>query len=509
MNHILSNGTKNSNNVGLDSNIFTLSLDMPCSSDNHAIINAINNIITDDNHDSNCSNVKFEGKELRLCADIISSKPLLYRHRGNHIDIALDYISGMDITIPSGFKKSGGYILGHETFYQGFRRVPANSTVVINAEEANTHRRIIPRVEAREFSKFDFDKVMRSSLLKIKELSNAGYKILVPLSSGLDSRLIFFTLYEMGIPFECFTYGRVDSIDIKIAKTLTTKLDVTWHPIILNKQLLDSVLSQVDLRELIPKVCRGVSIPHLQDLPALISLRDKNLINDMTVVLPGHTGDFISGGHIWEELYFRESVNLSEIVSYLSSKHLFTDSDQQDTIRAIVSEIMKDNGYHEEMSSSEAEDVMFVWEMEERQSKYIANSIALYNAFGVTTYMPFWNENVVSYFRSLSIHDKREKIKYKAYIKELGQKLGFCNLYENDSLFREYLFSVLRKRFPPNYRTRVNALIGRKVLNKSLNMISDHSYYLAFVLKDDFVKSNTHLNMMQLLISGFVDDAYK
>ena len=63
------------------------------------------------------------------------------------------------------------------------------------------------------------------------------------------------------------------------------------------------------------------SLAHLQDWPAVWELKKYNRIPNDSVFVPGHTGDFISGGHISGKYINRKKIEQNEIIKDIFRKH--------------------------------------------------------------------------------------------------------------------------------------------------------------------------------------------
>src|SRR5690606_12872025 len=68
-------------------------------------------------------------------------------------------------------------------------------------------------------------------------------------------------------------------------------------------------------------ICSFASVPNLMVFPAIEELKNRGIIKADAVVIPGHTGDFIVGGHIPKDLLLKENSKSSDIVNSIINKH--------------------------------------------------------------------------------------------------------------------------------------------------------------------------------------------
>jgi asparagine synthase (glutamine-hydrolysing) len=128
--------------------------------------------------------------------------------------------------------------------------------------------------------------------------------LFVPLSGGLDSRLIVAMFKKAGMEkITCFTYGNPKSEDAVLSYKVANSLGYNWRffpyrgrPFwanLANDHLLDCFISFASAYS---------SIAHPQDWPAARHLI--SVLGDLDpVFVPGHTGDFLSG-RIWWQIVF-------------------------------------------------------------------------------------------------------------------------------------------------------------------------------------------------------------
>jgi len=234
---------------------------------------------------------------------------------------------------------------------------------------------------------------------------------IIPLSGGYDSRLIINYLYRLGYKnVICFTYGVGFSDEVKISKATAEALGYKWF-------FVDYTIKKdwVDLHKngLFDKYIQysfnGCNLSHVQDLLAIKVLKDKGIINENDVVVPGHTA--------FTETESEEILNLhseNDSVNYVFSKYY-------NLIKSKNSTKLKkrlQNLFEDENQTAINFPLFFNWS--ERQVKFIGNSVRAYEFFGLDWRMPFWEREIFDFWKML---DYKDRVERKIFIKASKEKL--------------------------------------------------------------------------------------
>ena len=139
--------------------------------------------------------------------------------------------------------KSSGYTIGKDTFYKEFEILESGTFIFLDIKS-----KIL--VREKYFSFFnekaikysddevlkEIDKVITVSIKRLIKIAN-GKKIVIPLSAGLDSRLILGKLIELGYKdIFTFTYGPKNIWEREAAEKCANHLNVPWFFVELNKK---------------------------------------------------------------------------------------------------------------------------------------------------------------------------------------------------------------------------------------------------------------------------------
>lgn len=233
-------------------------------------------------------------------------------------------------------------------------------------------------------------------------LSQIGDRpIIVPLSAGYDSRCIVAVLMELnaGNVF-CYTYGRSDSFEKEVAQKVAHQLNLEWQFIEYTNELLDLFFASA-WKKFSDKNHFFTSLPNEQDFFALWYLKDNNLLPENGVVLSGYLGGALAGNR----------------------NHFpgvpFNDDDQE--------EFNYDN----------------------RGSKFIVNSIRLYEYFGLHWYMPFVAGALIDYSLHIPIKERFYENGYHDFLSEVFFKPLNIDFKKQDHYFKKNRFKIFLKKYLP------------------------------------------------------------
>jgi len=298
---------------------------------------------------------------------------------------------------------STGYVTGKETLIKDIFQVQAgeyliykNKTIVNNFY----FDYLTTKVSTLEydFLKKDFIQILNNSIHRLIKLAN-GRKIVLPLSGGYDSRLIASLLKKHNYKnVLCFTYGSKESFEVSISKKVASELGFEWHFIEYNEETVpkDYPISKT-FQEYYKFASNHVSIFLTQDYFAVKYLFDKEIIPSDSVIVPGHSGDFLGGSHLAKT----EVANKQNLVNIILKKHYLL-HESNNIMKNKILEYFKDSNKNEQFFYSLDEN----FNLKERQSKFIVNANRVYEYFGYQHSIPLWDSELIEFFRILPLEYK-------------------------------------------------------------------------------------------------------
>ena len=241
----------------------------------------------------------------------------------------------------------------------------------------------------------------------IKSLNNRT--VLVPLSGGFDSRLIAVMLRKHNYTnVICYTYGRKSSFEIENSKKTAKALGFQWYFIEYNHQLIGNFINTNEFKEYVHYAGKLSSMPYMQEYFAIKYLKENNLISLDAIFVPGFAGDLLGGSQflkvIPKNLKKDDIKNL--ILKDKFSEHALTTLEKENLKQEIEKTLIQfDENYLKKIPSSVFED----YDIKEKIAKYIFNSASFYTFFGYEFRFPFWDKELLNFFKTVPVKYKDMK----------------------------------------------------------------------------------------------------
>lgn len=244
-----------------------------------------------------------------------------------------------------------------------------------------------------------------------------GRPLVVPLSGGLDSRLVAAMLAAGGrTDTLCVSYGRRGNAEARTAQRVAQALGLRWTFVPYSAARWHAWAQRPDYARFRCHATSLVSIEHEQDWPAVHELRRQGLPDD-AVFVPGHTGDFLASGHVHD-------TPEADAVGWIW-RHAYrewpTSGLSDETRAALQARIAARVAGAETPVHAFVQDV---WQ--ERQAKMIANAVRVYEHHGVGWRMPLWSEPaVLDVWGRMPMHARRGKRLWRRAVQRLaGDAVG-------------------------------------------------------------------------------------
>lgn len=418
--------------------------------------------------------------EYIIVSDIIRSHPIFYGFHKNKFFITdkLEDFQRDNGRFEIDYEKldeyiSCGLVLGKGTLYKNVYGLQAGEMVTVSDRRTKSHRyfKLKPSdkpVKFKNISEFTnaFDKVLISVFSNMLRNNTNPKRWIVPLSGGHDSRLIVNYLYRLGVKnVLCFTYGLKNNEQARISKMLADILGYEWHFVEYTEQKWQEMHKRGLITGFIYHSFNGVSIPHLQDFLAIYELKDKNIITDDDIIIPGHSAvtsrfnqgnfDFSDNNDVVRLAYCHETV--ASNIDILNEKALQN-----------LSLIFENSGVNPENFRA-----FINWQ--ERQSKFTVNSIQAYDFFGFKSQLPFWDRLMVDFWLDYPANQRvGRQVLYQAeenglLVDELKQ-VPFAGQTKESG--NSSLKSRIKKILPDSLLVKLLRLTGRKAkLDEAMNQI--------------------------------------
>ncbi len=382
--------------------------------------------------------------EVVAFTDYCRSYPVFYSVQGDELLISndanklKDNVKNTNVIGESVFDCLAlGYVTGNKTLYSNIKQLRVCEYLLLNHDSSSPvfgkYYLYHDEHNKTEGSEYYFvaklGEVIDDSIQRlIKSANNAP--IVVPISGGLDSRLVLAKLVEHGYKnLSAFSYGPSGNADARIGKDVSEKLAVPWEFVSINSKETRSFY-QSEIRKEYSIFADGLNVvPNYQDLLPIYKLKQAGRLFSDTLIVNGQSGDFNSGGHIPESLMSREAT-LSDLLSELIKKHyslwgkLLTENNTKkinENIIQLLINVEKDF-IHDELTSNELANLYERWEFEERQTKYIINGQRVYDYFSLNWQLPLWDGEFVRFWCDVPVELRYKQKLYRKYLSSWNYK---------------------------------------------------------------------------------------
>lgn len=451
---------------------------------------------------------------LFAAVDHIRSIPLYYAESKNGFLISDDAewlreeINANEITsVARDEFQLAGYVSGHDTLYDGIKQLQAGEYIQVSQDqnqrleiEVARYFRFLPsgveNTDETTCEKNRLDNVVDECVNRLIEYA-AGRQIVVPLSGGYDSRLILIKLKQLGYKnILAFTYGRPGNKDSKYSKEIAGALGVAWVYVPYTAAAWRSAGSSSEFRWYQYTASGLNSVAHVQDWLAVRELKNKSVIKKDCVFVPGH-GAMAVFSHLKD---VSEEFDREDIAEWLLKKKYNLappDVMSQELHNKIITNI-------DGILSSTASPISVItcWEWQERQAKYLVNSVRAYEFFEFDWWMPLWDRSFVEFWNKAPIEIRKNKDWYINYViwvsgteaereipkdnakdvKKIRMSVYRWMLKEN--IFQGMVINMLRSVFRGRGQLNFEGIIGAR----RFSALTQRGYRLIGMLALDFIK---------------------
>ena len=212
----------------------------------------------------------------------------------------------------------------------------------------------------------------------------------------------------------CFTYGLKNNSDVKYAEIIAKLLDVKWKYIPFEKSRFQKYYNSSFKIKYDLFADNSISLPNYQDV-FIKELLDEKFIEKDSIIVNGQTGDFITGGQIPIKKreknfeYFKKEISLK----HFSLFRRLSNSSIQIYIRENLKNFINDKS----LKNKNFDEILELWNFEERQTKYIINGQRAYEFMSLDWFLPFWDKELLKFWNSVPYKFKVNQILYKHYLK--------------------------------------------------------------------------------------------
>lgn len=261
-----------------------------------------------------------------------------------------------------------------------------------------------------------------------------GNLIAVPLSGGYDSRFILLTLKRLGYPrLAAFSYGILGNDEAAVSKRVADALGVPWHFVEYTPELWRTWLDSPEFAHYQREGEKMVSVAHIQDWPAVYELKKQGVFPKGTLFAPGHSGDFLGGKQIRPSLLKGNGWNHTNVIQEIWKRH-YTNVSLKVALRELSLDkdaekaLLQKTGAHLvgfDVNTLEGANNAYDFEFwQEKLSKFVVNSVRVYEVFGYRWWLPFYDKQLVSFWERVPLQWRLGKILYDRTVENLQGEYG-------------------------------------------------------------------------------------
>ncbi len=384
--------------------------------------------------------------EICAAVDRVRSIPLYYAVQGGLLYLADDaYWVEQQLGNPGQIERLAaaeflltGFVTGADTLVGSLRQLQAGEYLSARHESGawrvGAKRYFVLADNIRERSRpqlvDEFGASLDASMDRLLAFANDRV-LALPLSGGFDSRLLALKLKQRGVVRRvvAFTYGVPGNRDSSASKEMADALGFQWAFVPYSEEQWKSWYASSTFREFL-RSCDGLSaLPYITSFPAVWFLREKALLPDDAVFMPGHTLDFISGAQIPLKYKTCSTVSRDELVRDIYQKHYgkwswdYVRSEVPGVEpRSILARILSRCACvpPEVMPVSQAIDLFEAWNWQERQAKAIVNTVRICEFWKHPWHLPYWDGDILAFWKSVPHFHRFNRKLAGEYIEDLS-----------------------------------------------------------------------------------------
>jgi len=369
-----------------------------------------------------------------FCAvDRVRSIPLFYAVSGEEALFSDDANYLRDRLDPPFNEENGaeflvtGYVTGPETLFDGISQVQAGEYLVYDKGDGSLATHFYHRFwHGNFFSASEEDLLDRLDEVFVRVFqrlieSTKGRQIVVPLSGGLDSRIIVAMLKRLGVEdVICFTYGNKGNREAEVSRQVAEALGYRWYFVEYTNEKWYNCARTDEMKAYYSYAGNLVSLPHIQDFLAVRELKEKRMIREDAVFVPGHSGDMLAGSWIPKDYDQPQAYTLEKFLEESLKKHYslwkWNEAKFEPLFEGRIRKSVGNISVHDNESCANAVEL---FNFSERQAKFIVNSVRVYEFFGFEWRIPLWDAELIDFFLQIPISHRLNQFLYISYARKL------------------------------------------------------------------------------------------
>ncbi len=316
-----------------------------------------------------------------------------------------------------------GFVTGSSTLFTGIKQIQPGQVVQFqNSQIKNKfyYLYVTQKVFSDDYTTLKtklYSIIDRTVERMVSSISDSP--VLLPLSGGYDSRLIAAALKLKGVEdVTCFTFGKKGLKDTEISKWVAEKLGYKWFFIEYTDDFINGYFDNQIFKKYYPYAANGSSFFYMQEYFAMLLLKNKIKIPGNAVFIPGHSGDFLGGSQL-TKFNLSQHYPLKQVVDIiykLKYSYILPGLNYKKVFKTKIKDDIK--SFFTDETKSFAYSIIENWDYKEKLAKTITNSANVFSYFGYQYRLPFWDTELVNFFKMLPYTYKMNKKLYNEVLKE-------------------------------------------------------------------------------------------
>ncbi|MCE8018994.1 hypothetical protein HOP51_02510 [Halomonas sp. MCCC 1A11036] len=388
--------------------------------------------------------VRRRGNDMVAVVDRVRSIPLYYGvHAGDvYLSDDADWVRRqVDETqihdeARADFELSG-YVTGQDTLFHRVKQLRAGEALIVSDSDLGLtlfveryfrfqyvrcqDDGISDRDDGRRLIRLE--EVVEEACQQMVRMAN-GRQVVVPLSGGYDSRLIATLLARCGYPrVLTYAYGHRDNQEAKVSREVAQSLGLPWTFVEYSQEAWSQVADSEEYWRYQQWASGWSGIVNMQDWLAVKLLTEQGKVEPGSLFVPGHccvTGFLPSS--VFEAKRAGRLVEAGELTEALRQRHFtLNESAEGEALfrERVLPRLTQDYRLDETLDPDEfiRQFVLFGWQ--ERQAKFIVNSVRCFEFFGHDWWMPLYDRDFMAFWQSVPLHWLECRSGYVTFVENL------------------------------------------------------------------------------------------
>lgn len=244
--------------------------------------------------------------------------------------------------------------------------------------------------------------------------------LVIPLSGGYDSRNIAYMLKRSGYAnVICFTYGKSYDGDCSISRKVAKFLNFPWIMVENTRSMWYEAFHSEEMLQFFRYGTNLSSSFHVQDWLAVKILKERELIPTDAIFVPGHSGGAIQGQYLPMIFENRDKMDSKEFIQTILKDFYNLWEYPIEKLYNLFNERIRSYLKIPDILLTEiAASFYDEYAWRQRESKFIVNSVRVYEFFNYEWRIPLWDNEIMEFWQRIPVSQRMHRQLYKEYVQK-------------------------------------------------------------------------------------------